>query len=233
MLNSIEAAVSTLEDAGAVVYEISQPGSFKQKGEAAETQALIDKFLTDWDKLVPGIYKVDYSKSNQDKRSGLCFRISKVQSAHGSPAQLAGVDTDRIGALQQQVFNLETERRIDAIQLQHREEIRTMLAKQEKESGGLTSMDGPSFLAGLEKIQSILSMATGTRALAPAQVGAVSIASSPPGLAPEEAALTVSLETLQGVLGDKLLVETLAKLAHKGQENPEALRKALGYIDLL
>jgi hypothetical protein len=237
MLNSIEAAVSTLEDAGAVVYEISQPGSFKQKAEAPDTQTLIDKFLGDWDKLVPGIYKVDYSKSSQDKRSGLCFRISKVQPAQGSPAQLAGFDTDRIGALQQQISNLETERRIDTMQQQHKEEIRALLAKQDKENGGLTALDGPSLLAGLDKIQNIMSMATGARSLpvpAPvAQLGAAPLIPAEPGLNPSEAALTVALESLETVLGGEVLIQTLAKLAHKGQENPEALRKALGYIDLL
>ena len=233
MLNSIEAAVSTLEDAGALTYDITQPGSFKLKGDAADTQTLIDKFLTDWEKLVPGVYKVDYSKSTQDKRTGLCFRISKVQPAHGSPAALAGFDGDRIGQLQQQVFNLETERRIDTIQQQHKEEIRAMLAKQDKENGGITSMDGPSLLAGLEKIQNIMTMATGARALPAAQVGALTTQPEHLGLAPDEAALRVALETLESVLGGEVLIQTLSKLAQKGRENPEALRKALGYIDLL
>ena len=230
MLNSLEAAVSTLEDAGAVMYEIIQRPTFKLKGEAADVQTLLDKFLNDWDKLMPGVYLVEYSKSAADKRSGLCFRISKTQSAAGSPGQLAGLDTDRIAGLQQQINNLETERRIEALTAQHREELRTLQAKLDTTSGGLGSLDGPTLLAGLDRIQGILSSMNGNRP----QIAQVSgPAARPAPLAAGEHALTVALETLESVLGGDLLVTTMQKLATKAQQNPEKLRQALGYIDML
>lgn len=229
MLNSIEAAVSTLEDAGALFYEISQPGSLKLKGEAADVQSLLDKFTLDWEKLSPGIYKIEFSKSPNDKRSGLCFRVNKAGPAQGSPAQLAGFGDDRVGQLQQQISNLETARQLDAMERKHADELRDLKAKQGNGSmlGGL---DGPTALAGLDKITNIITMVTGSKNT-PAGPGIAGPAA--PALAPDETALAAALESLQSTLTGPVLVETLAKLAAKGQHNPEALRKALGYIDLL
>ncbi len=229
MLNSLEAAVSTLEEAGALTYDITQPGSFKIRGEATDTQGLIDKFLGDWDKLVPGIYKVDYSKSATDKRTGLCFRVSKTQAAAGSPAQLAGFDNDRIAGLQQQITNLETERRIEAIQAQHREELRALQAKFENKSGGLGALDGPTILAGLDRVQGLINSMNGNRP----QIAQVSGPPITPDLGAGEAALATALETLANVLGQDLLVITMQKLAAKAQQNPDKVRQSLGFIDML
>lgn len=231
MLNSLEAAVETLEEAGALLFEITQPGSFKSRGEEADTQKLIDKFLTVWDRLVPGIYLVHYSKSPTDKRSNLCFRVSKTQSAAGSPAQLAGVDNDRLGQLQVELYNLRTDAQLQALEAKHREELR---AVTEKNNGGMGGLDATTVLAGLDKIHGMMSMYMGKPTTA-AVSGPAPARALPPGpaLAANETALATALETLETVLGGDELVAALAKLAAKGQHNPDGLRKALGYIDLL
>ena len=234
MLNSVEAAIETLEEAGAVAYTISQPPNLKLTAEAASPQELLDKFLAAWEKLTPGVYRVDYSKSLADKRGGLCFRVSKAQPAYGSPAQLNGIGgpDDRIGQLQQQIWNLEKDSQLSEMQRKHSDELRALREKYEKnEGGGIGGLSPESVIGGLDKIERILAMATGKRiAGAPALLAGPAPA---PELNGDETALATHLNTLESVLGGPLLVETLGKLATKGQANPEKLRTALGYIDML
>jgi hypothetical protein len=232
MLNSVEAAVSTLEEAGAVSYIITQVPNLKLTGEADNPQNLIDKFLQDWEKLTPGIYKVEHSKNVADRRSGLCFRISKVAPAVGSPAALAGIGgpNDLISGLQQQIWNLQTAAQIRDIEDRHRDELRKY--KEKDDEGGLGVL--APLIGKLPEIQNIIYMATGRTPLnlaAPAVAGPAPAAPAEVG-APtgNEQRLAASLEQLQAGLGDELLLEVLGKLASK---DPGKLRQLAGMIDML
>lgn len=232
MLNSVEAAVSTLEEAGAVSYIITQVPNLKLTGEADNPQNLIDKFLQDWEKLTPGIYKVEHSKNVADKRTGLCFRISKVAPAAGSPAALAGIGgpSDVVSGLQQQIWNLQTATQIRDLEDRHREELRKL--KEKDDEGGLGVL-GP-LIGKLPELQNLVYMATGR---APLNLPAPAVAGPAPAPAAEvgaptgnEQRLAESLERLQAGLGDELLLDVLGKLASK---DPGKLRQLASMIDML
>ena len=232
MLNSVEAAVSTLEEAGAVAYIITQVPNLKLTGEADNPQNLIDKFLQDWEKLTPGIYKVEHSKNVNDKRTGLCFRISKVAPAVGSPAALAGIGgpNDMISGLQQQIWNLETASKIRDIEEKHREELRKY--KEKDDEGGLGVL--APLIGKLPEIQNLVYMATGRAPLnlpAPAVAGPAPAPTTEVGASTDkEQRLAASLEQLQAGLGDEMLLDVLGKLASK---DPNKLRQLAGMIDML
>jgi hypothetical protein len=229
MFNSVEAAVQTLEDSQALAYTISQVPNLKLTGEADTPQNLIDKFLVDWEKLAPGIYKVDYSKNLADKRTGLCFRVSKTAPAAGSPAQLAGIGgpNDMVSGLQQQIWNLQKDAEMRAMQQQHNEELRRL-----KEKDGDGDLLGP-LIGVLPRIENMIYMATGRPPLTQA-VAAVAGPSLPPaegaGLNDDGAKVAAALEQLQEGLGHELLVEVLQKLASK---EPIKLRQLASMIDML
>ena len=233
MFNSVEAAVQTLEDSQALAYTISQAPNLKLTGEADTTQNLIDKFLTDWEKLTPSIYKVDYSKNPADKRSGLCFRVSKTAPAGGSPQALAGIGgpNDMISGLQQQIWNLQSAAQINEIEARHREEIRKLKEKEGSDDG--MGMLAP-LLGKLPQIENILYMATGRKPLnqaAPAVAGPAQLpAGDGPALTDNGHRLAAALDVLQEGLGDELLVDVLQKLASK---DPAKLRGMVGMIDML
>lgn len=230
MFTSVEAAVQTLEDAGAITYTISQAPNLKLTADAGSTQELLDKFLTDWEKLAPSIYRVDYSKTIADKRSGLCFRVSKTAPASGSPERLAGIGgpNDLISGLQQQVWNLQKDAELRDLQRQHSEELRRL--KEENGGGDGLGVLGP-LIGKIPEIQNILYMATGRKPLSlPAAVAGPAPTAAPAGDPAAEQALAVALETLEGALGGPLLVDTLQKLASK---DPAKLRQVVGMIDML
>ena len=230
MLNSVEAAVDTLEDAGALKFTISQIPHFKQAHEATTTQELIDKFLKAWENLTPGIYKVDYAKSSTDTRSSLCFRVSKVGSPAGSPGALAdiGRPNDVIMGFQQQIWNLQTDMRVKELQDNHTREMEAL--KRKYETGD--EMDPGMIMGGIGKIENILRMVNGK---APLEASALPAVAGPEDAAADAGAAELgrALETLQQALGDETLVATMQKLAAKAKSNPAGLKGALGYIDML
>lgn len=243
MFNSLADALDTLDQVGALKYTISQPGQMKLQQEADTTSELLDLFQRDWQKLTPGVYKVDYAKSKSDNKSALCFRVNKAPDA-ATVASVGSIgDGGQLLALQQQIWQLQAASQLRDLEDKHRREmddLKARLAKKEAISGPEIGLDTlPGILAGIDKIHDTIRMAKGHPPMlhaSAAVAGTPTLAAAPVAGQPlndETNRLATALESLVGNLGDEAVLNALETLAAKAQANPEKVRSSLGYLNML
>ena len=113
MVRDINDAIDILTESGARYYEI-EGGGIKKKYEPEEdthtNEAAVDQFSKDWERLLPGNYKITYRAKKTARQSAEHFRVIKLGDQHS----VAGIseNTYNIG-LQQQIWNLEKKSEID------------------------------------------------------------------------------------------------------------------------